>query len=318
MKSSPEFQRLLAIHKNERLVNLVMLAKGLIGPADIRFNNAITAQRARAFISLVWEDPFLQKITRVTMTTLQQEGAVIDIPQRSLRRVPQGQDPTDEQKVGISNYNYKLVAEEADLFVDILFDFLRDNQDDPNLLTSLENAFAARVRGELCDLGFNGTGDAADGEFLKLNKGFLKIAEEGVPNAQKLTIAPATDGWIKTLGNLLLALPSNFHAAAALTMNTLDAVEYSLEVGKHVTGAAAIADSAQQAIVTYPIEKCAYLARGHVLLTPLKNLVMGVNVDITRSAETKPRKRCVEYTWTMNVDFEIAAKQAVVYGRPAP
>ncbi len=311
-----EFQRLIKLHKSAYVVQLVMLAKGLIGPGDIRFNGAITPQRARTFISLVYAEDFLSKITREVMTTLQKEGAVIDIPQRSLRRVPQGQLPTDEQKTGIVNFNYKLVAQDQQLFVDVLFDYLRDNQDNPNLVTELEAAFATRIRGELTDLAFNGTGLDADGEFLKLNKGFLALAEAGCPAGQKLAIDPDTNGWIDELGRMLLALPAIFHEGAKLVMNTLDAVEYALEVGRHVTGSSAIADQQVSALLAYPIEKVTVMPRRHVLLTPLKNMVIGVNTDITRSAEVRQRERCIWYTWDLSVDFELAAKQAVVYGRP--
>jgi hypothetical protein len=312
-----EFERLRALHKSAHIASLILCAKGLIGPSDIRQGGAITPQRARAFISLVYDDGFLQKCTRETMTSLKKEGAVLDIPQRSLRRVAQGSLPADNEKTGVNNYNYILEAEDAQLFMDLTRDFFRDNADNPNLVSELEAIFATRVRGELVDLAFNGTGDPDDGAFLKLNKGFIQQAIDGVPNGQKITIDPATNGWIEELGRVLLAMPEDFLDGAVLHMNTKDAIEYGLEVASHVTGTPQVAQASVSALLDFPVEKVKRMPRGTVLFVQQRNLVFGVNQDIQRTVEVKGRERCTWYTWDMSVDFQIAAKQGAVLARKA-
>lgn len=312
-----ELQRLMAIHKSKHIVSAIMIAKGLIGPGDIRQGGAITPERARRFISLVFAEAFLQKCTRDVMVSLKKEGAVIDIPQDSLRDVPQGELPSNDDKASLSNYNYILEAKPAQLFVDIKKDFWRDNQDNPSLATDLETSFSNRVRGELVNLAWRGTGVTDDGPFLKLNKGFIQIAKDGAPSDQRLTINPEANGWVAELGRMLLALPEQFHTGAVFHMNTKDAIEYGLEVAQHVTGLPQVAANAVGALLNYPIESLAAIPRGKVLLAQQPNLVFGVNQDIERTVEVKGRERVTWYTWDMNVDFEIAAKAGVVLGQKA-
>lgn len=304
---------------NPDVKQLIQVAKGEIAPGALTPGGALSPQQARRFISLVKKYPFLQNITVDTMTKLTKNGSVIDIPNRSLRRIKQGSEPTDAQKTGIDEFGYVLTAEECDLFVDITYDFLRDNQDNPNLSSELEQQFSDKISGELLDLAFNGVGEPADAKnvgFLELNKGWITIANES--NAvSKVAIDPATDGWLQSLFNLATAMDDRFTGSSEFIMNSTDMMAYKLEVSRAVTGYAAVAKDDVKALLDIPVKGSPFCPRGHVMFTPPKNLVLGLNQDVTRSREPKARKRVVEYTWTMWNDFEIAAKAACVLGKPA-
>jgi hypothetical protein len=53
------------------------------------------------------------------------------------------------------------------------------------------------------------------------------------------------------------------------------------------------------------------------MLTHPQNLAFGMGHQIQRFREVRPRKRCVEYTWTLYSDYLIINDEAVVYSDPA-
>ena len=300
--------------------DLIRFAKGEIDAGALASGGTLKPQQSNRILSLVAKNPFLSGITRRTMTRLKADGYVIDIAQRSLRSVPEGQEPAEDDKTGITNFPYQLYAQAAELFTDVTRSFIQDNLDNPQFLTELEAAFATRIADELVDLGFNGDESVAqdhkDYKFLKLNNGWLKIAANS-NDTNKITIDPETDGWVDTLANIIKMQDSRFVAGSSLIMNTVDAVEYDVEVGKHVTGRAAIADSKANGLVGFNIIRQGHMPAKTVMFSPPKNLIYGINKNITRHKAWHARKRVVEYTWELMADFEIAAKQAVVLATPA-
>jgi hypothetical protein len=101
-------------------------------------------------------------------------------------------------------------------------------------------------------------------------------------------------------------------------MNPDDADAYDIEIGKHVTGAAIIANQGGHNFLRQPITVCRYMPQSTVVLyTPLKNLVMGINTVIRRDSQWHARRRVLEFTYDMAIDFEIAVKKAVVLAKLA-
>jgi len=182
---------------------LVALAKGAIGPESIRPGGTLTANRAMDFISLVWNAPFFQRITTATMKNLKTQGAVLNIASRSLKRIAEGDEPEAGDKTSVTQYSYSLDALPVQLFMDLLYSFLIDNQDNPQLRTLLEGDFLTRFQGELIDLAFNGTADDASDGFLTLNKGWFKLAKDAAL-ATKVTI-PVGSGVAATLSTGVVA-----------------------------------------------------------------------------------------------------------------
>ena len=300
--------------------DLIRFAKGEIDAGALASGGTLKPQQANRILSLVEKEPFLRDITRRRMQRLKADGYVIDIAQRSLRSVPEGQEPAEDDKTGITSFPYQLFAQPAELFADVTRSYIQDNLDNPQFLTELEAAFAKRIGDELVDLGFNGDTATPDThehyKFLKLNDGWLKIASASTLT-NKLTIDPETDGWVDTLANIVAKQDTRFVAGSSFVMNAVDAVRYDVEVGKHVTGRAAITDSKANGLVGFDIKRSAHVPQNTVMFTPPKNLIYGVNKDVTRHKAWHARKRVIEYTWELLVDFEIAAKQAVVLATPA-
>lgn len=315
--AADQMQYLVNIHKSEAVASLILVAKDVVGPEALRFGGTLIPEAANQFITMLFEDPFLDQVTRRPMSRINSEGGVIDIPNRGLQNWPEGTEPSNKQ--GAVNHNYKLTAKPTKLPVDLGYSFFIDNQDNPNLRTELENAFVSRIRGELTDLAFNGD-EAVDGgdpdhAFLSLNDGWLKIAANN-NSVHKVAINPDDDGWVDSLDKVLEPMPALYRPNAKFVMNTTDGDKYALEIGRHVTGGSALANERAAALIGYPIGKNAFQRLKHVLLTNPKNLVFGVAQDIKKSVEDRPRLSCFQFTWEMWVDFDIAVKTGTVLGRP--
>lgn len=301
--------------------DLVALAKALIGPNDLANGGQMTAQAASRLISMVFQDDFLKKVTTETMSRLTKDVDVIDIMRRQLVRVAQGDDPEAGDTVDAAEFGCKLTALDVQLFPTLKLDFLRDNKDNPNLMQTVEDGFNTRLQTDLVDLAFNGVADDAAGanraeKFIRLNKGWVQILTEATATP-KVDVDPATDGWIQSLRAVHDASDVRFRRNSVFVMNEADVDAYSREINAPVTGSAVNLDSPARRFEGKAIESHPDMPKGKVIFTPLKNLVFGVHTDIRRDRAYHSRKRVLEYTFDMAVDYEVAVKQAAVMGTPA-
>lgn len=305
----------------QQMHDLVALAKSLIGPNDLANGGQLTAQAASKLITMLFADEFLKKVTTESMMRLTKDVDVIDIMRRQLVRVAQGNDPDNGDTVDAAEFGCKLTALTVQLFPTLKLDFLRENKDNPNLMTAVETGFNTRLQNDLVDLAFNGVADDGAGanraaKFIRLNKGWVQILTEAA-NAPKVVLDPAVDGWKVSLKKLIEASDARFRRDAVFIMNTSDADDYATELNAPITGSAMDADSPTRRYSGYSIEAHPDMPEGKVIFTPLKNLVFGVHTDIRRDRAYHSRKRVLEYTFDMAVDYEVAVKQAAVLGAPA-
>lgn len=310
---------IITLKSGQKLHDLVALAKALIGPQDLANGGEMSSQAASRLISMVFKDDFLSKVTTETMSRLTKDVDVIDIMRRQLVRVPQGNDPDDGDTVDAAEFGCKLTALDVQLFPTLKLDFLRDNKDNPNLMQMVEDGFNTRLQADLVDLAFNGVADDGVGanraaKFIRLNKGWVQILTEAA-TAPKVDIDPATDGWIASLRTVHDASDVRFRRNSVFLMNEADADAYSREVNAPVTGSAVNLDSPARRFEGKTIESHPDMPAGKVIFTPLKNLVFGVHADIRRDRAYHSRKRVLEYTFDMAVDYEVAVKQAAVLGQ---
>lgn len=303
-----------------RMHDLVALAKGLIGPTDLANGGQMTPQAAAKLILMLFEDDFLKKVTTETMSRLTKAIDVADLLRRQLVRVAQGNDPEEADMTDVAEHGCKLTALDLQLFPTLTLDYLRENKDNPQLMATVEGGFNTRMQNDLVDLAFNGVADDATGanreaKFLRLNKGWLQVLREST-KAPKVDIDPATDGWEETLAKVYDASDARFRRDAVFVMNEGDADAYARQLGAAITGTPLRADSPLRRFEGKTIEAHPDMPAGSVMFTPLKNLVFGVHTDIRRDRSYHSRKRALEYTFDMAVDFEVAVKQAAVLGEP--
>ena len=306
----------ITLKSGEVIDDIVALAKGLISPSDLAVGGAMLPKQATRLIQMVFKTDFMSKVTTEMMSSLKQQVSAIDMARRQMVRVSQGTDPDEGQFATAGNYGCELTALPLQLFPTVTLDTLRNNKDNPELLSMLEESFTQAIGRDLVDLGFNGVSDDNAGanreaKFVRLNKGWVQLALDA-PDTKKVNIDPATDGWINSLTSIVNASDERASRDSVLVMNTRDADDYGRQLGAPVTGMAMRADSMFRRFEGRPIEAVGDMPRGKVLFTPLKNLVHGIHVDIKRDKGYHIRKRALEFTFDMAVDYEIAVKQYCV------
>lgn len=296
---------------------LVRLAKGLIGPGELNPGGALRPEASERLIGLVFEAGFMKNVTTRRMKRLTADVGVFDLPRRSLVRVAEGSEPSAGQKVDPAEHGTTLTALPCQLYADIPLSFLRDNQDNPTVVSDLEASFARLFEGEFEDLAFNGTADTG-ASFLELNRGWLDIADDTVA-CPKVDIDPtAAGGWRAALKAALAAVPDQWRPQVSIVMNEGDADAYGFELGGHVTGTALVADSPLRRFLGRPIITSQFMPAGKALVTPPKNLVFGLTTDVRAEKQWSQRKRALEYTYDWACDYEIAIKSACVLAYNLP
>lgn len=305
-------------HEGTKMNELVALSKGLIGPGDLSNGGDLKPQEASRIISMIYADPFLSTITTERMSRLTKDVDVLDIMRRQLVRVAQGKEPVDDDLAEAVEHGCKLTATDAQLFATLKLDFLREHQNNPELINLVEAGFKTRLTNDLIDLAWNGIADDGTGatreeKFIRLNKGWCQVLREA-PKAPKVDIDPATDGWVTSLTAIMEAAHPKGERDAVFYMNRRDRDAYSFEVNRPVTGQATNVNKPWNSFVGKDIVAHEDIPRGTVIYTPPKNLVMGMSTMMRNDKAYHSRRRALEYSFDMAFDFEVAVKQFAVLG----
>ncbi|OQY56421.1 MAG: hypothetical protein B6247_03985 [Candidatus Parabeggiatoa sp. nov. 2] len=300
-------------HSDEH--SLVRVAKGYIEPQDFRVGGELRPEQSERVINMIVEDKFLSRVTVERMSRNDKDVEVFDIKPRQLKRVPEGREPTEQELSGVKEHGCILHAKPVNLFVNIKLTTLRNNADKPGLVTMLNQSFNTVFQNDLTDLGFVGKGEDGS-DFENLHKGWLKIAEES-SDAPKVEIQPSSVSWIDKLAAIKKASDKLYRPTSVFIMSPNDIMEYDVQLGKMITGAPIIADEAGHRFLRQPTVASNYMPDGHVLYTPIKNLILGVNKLIRRSGQWHAMRRCFEFVYDMSVDYEIYIKKACVLATPS-
>lgn len=287
--------------------------KGNISATDVSVGGVLRPEAANKFIDLVIEQSnFLKMITVERTRKIKKDINVLDIANRVLVRVPEGSEPTDAQKAGIINKGKTLSCLPVQLFETVLFSTIDDNQDNPNFEDGLVSMFAKKFANELEDLAFNGIGE--DGSnFLNLNKGFVALAKE-YTNTKKVDVGTLSSGYVNALKAVLDAQENKFYAKSVLIMSEKDHRGLVLELGNKPSGVGYLVQGGIPSFLGKPIITNPYMPDNHVLFAPLDVFVFGIVRDIERYREVRGTKRCIDYTYNINCDYELAIDESVVIG----
>lgn len=293
---------------------LFAVSKGIIQPTDVRVGGVLKPEAADQIIWMIVQDDFLTKVQTVTVTAMQKEIDILNIQPRQLKRVAEGTEPLDTQKSGVENLGSIYQVLPIQLFADVSLTTIRDNSNVTNFVNELNGKFNQILQNDITDLAVNGVADSySSSSFLNLNKGWLKLATDS-SRVPKTTITPAVDGWAKNLLKIAKAANPIYQPTSVFIMNPLDIMTYQYEVGLHVTGGPLIVENGSSTFMAMPMTPCRYLASGTVLYTPLKNLFIAIHRDIKRDAAYHSRRRVLEMTFDMAIDYEIVIKDACVLG----
>ena len=299
-----------------------LLKSGEITAESQRVGGVLRPQQASRIIDLMVESSdFLGKVTVERSSRLQKDVDVYEIAQEVLVRVPEGEEPRAFAQ--ITNEGCTLNMLPAQLFGRVLFSSLRDNQDNPRFESQLLKKWSARFAENVVRLGFVGTNDTyATKAFAELNKGWVQLLKDA--GSKTHTVNSATymkEGsvdWPEYLGAVIEALPDQYKSSKCkIVMNVSDHEALIRQIGKLDGMGAVLLEGKLNEMLGYDIERVSAMPRGTVIFTPLENLIYGACTQIERYRELNGKRRCIDYTFDMPFDFQVAIPDAAVIGYAA-
>lgn len=291
---------------------------GEFSPELVNVGGTLRPQETDKFIDLVVKSsPILSRVTVDRSQKLTKDVNVWELLRGVLQRVPQGTEPTEYTKFG--NVGKKLEMKDAQLFARIPFDFLRDNQHRPGLENMVSGRLATRYGEDVVLLAFTGTADDFAGRaFEKLNKGWPQLLKDA-SGSHKVDVsdhtggAPAAVNWEGLFSAMVEQLPDIYKGdKTVFLMSRADAELYQRQIGQMVGGLGHLLAKQNLTYLGYEIVPLNEMPRGHVIFTPLPNLVYGVNTNMERYREVSGEKRCINYTFDSAFDFQVAVDDAAV------
>jgi len=303
------------ILKSDEEVIVPMRKAGPITPQSQRIGGALKSQASAKIIDFVMKQDLFSAVSTQRSQKLIRDIDVFSILRRVITRIPQGQSP--ELFVSSSNVGRQFVMKEVDLFGQIMFDAIWDNQDNANFENEKAQEFLTAISEDLKLLAWEGVNDDNSDGFATLNKGWLQLARDA--GCAKLTVADYMSGdtvsWIELMSDMLKDLPTHFKSSLVkYFMNQSDYEQYVKQMGGLVSGSAQdIKTGSVETYMGYSIFHAGYIPSGKLMLVPAPNLAFGINTDVQRYREEKGAERCVNYTFVANVDYQIAVPDAIVY-----
>lgn len=279
-------------------------------PADFSIGGTLTPDQARAFFDLVVDQSaFMKNITTITGKKLTIPINAYNLGSQVLVRVAEGSEPTADQKAQSSNEGKNMQLLPVQLFYDLPFQTIEDNQDNPKFESIITGQIAKVFANDLLNLATNGTGD--DGTtFATLNTGWIKLAQDSSTATKVNTNAVTTiTGRLKAM--LTAARDEYKTPNCKFIMSPADKETFIDEIAANNSLAGVQLTGKVSSYYGYEILVDPYMPDGVYLFCDTKDLVQGLNLGVKRYREIDGRKRCVEYTYDMSVDFALARDKAV-------
>lgn len=296
---------------------LIKFAKGVIAPEDIAVNGVLTPSQSSKFVDLIQNaNEFLKEITVQPMDKLKTNYDVWDIARGILVRVPEGSKPTSRQLKKIKNSGRMLVAQPMQLFATLTKSSILNNRHKPNFAGWLEKKYSTAMANDMAYLGFVGKeDDYSNDNFENLNKGWIQVAKDDT-DTKKVTYAES-DTIKDRLDKLVEKADDTMPDNAKIMIHRKDFLKYCSEIGTSTNTSDLIITAAAKGHSGYEFKITNDMPRGEYMLTPLKNLVFGIVAEVGKSREWNGQERAINYTFDVNVDYDIAVPAYVTIATQA-
>jgi len=275
----------------------------------------LSVESADAFIDFVTEQS--ETLSRITTRRMNSNAGALDelqIGSRTLIAATEATAPAVADSITINRRSLSTV--EVVLAEDLTITFLEDNIERHGVESHIAAILAKSFGTQLNDLFLNGDGTTVG--FLAINEGiiFLARAEADVTDFA----AGSTTTAQQTLSETLDALPNEYRSILDLAyiVPTGFAQGYADEFAARATSAGdevfvngfpALRYFGRQVIPDPHMSEATTGIESDdaLILTPLSNLVHGMQRQFTVDVEWQPRKRVMEYTMTAKVDAQFAS-----------
>lgn len=285
------------------------ILKASFAATDTTLSGSLTPEQAHNFVQVVKDNSdFLNKINVVKMGRLTKEVDAWDVAKGILVRVPSGQKPNEDQRKKLGLVGCKLDAKSVQLFARILQDALEENKHNPSFESETFEVFSKAFGNDLALLGFVGKSDTYANSFETLHKGWLQIAKDS-SEATKVTYTES-QSVSDRLKALVKSIAADAKANSVILINPNDVSTYNEELSK-LNSPTHLIEAGAKKILGVPFLESPLMPEGEYLATPLKNLLLGIVLDIRRNRWYDAEERALKYVFDVFVDYEIAIKKWV-------
>lgn len=300
--------------------NRQLISKAAITTGALATGGQLNPQQANKFIDyMVDQSAFLKDIRTERMDGPTKDLDFIGVANRIIRKGVEAAEPTDT--AGIQTSKKQLNTVEVILPADISISFLEDNIERAGAEDHIARMLAMQFANDLTDLSWNG--DTADTgpfkDFVTIDDGFIKLAK-GSTQAHKFDTNASADYKGVVFPGMLSLLPNKWKANKSELRYYVSPTVAEAYIEQLTTRQTAWADELLQTgklpqykgVTIFPVD---YIPDDVIILTPRKNLAIGIQREFTNDRERKPRKRIIEYTMTSRVDAaQIVVDDALVVG----
>ena len=283
--------------------------------SDLASAGKLNDETASAFLDyVVGDSATLNVIEKRMMNSPTARLDRIGVGTRQLRRGTELTAPADTD--GISFTARTLTVQEAIWAEDIGLSFLEDNIAGANAEQQIANVVAKAISEELNDLAWNGDYDKNDGAdppvstpWFNIVDGFeIEMNDDSNSNVTDVSLATGATEAEDALNKIFKGMPQQYRTIGDLTFFVSPglATSYADEFSARLTSGGDTVMTGGFANLRYfgiPIIVDRFLDPDKAYLTPASNLVFGVHRDVTQDLDWNPRKRQVEMTVSLRVDF---------------
>lgn len=296
------------------ILTLGSIAKSGLSAKDTTLSGNLTPKQGKIFANaIVASSALLGKITTDVVGKLTKERSGWDAARGQLTRHKSGEKPPAANEKKLGKIGCKLdMTRGVELNASILDDSIEENQDNSNFEQEQFDIFTTMFANDLLHLGIIGEDDSDEhqAEFKDLAKGWLMIASESDDTNQTTT---SNSSILHRLKWLVKNAHEDVMGTASILMNPKDYMDYQFEIAETYKDLSTILNADKKTFMQLPIESIASIPAGHYLLTPLKNMVMGLSSNVKRNRWYENSESALKYKFVVYPDYEFDIHKYVTY-----
>jgi HK97 family phage major capsid protein len=307
LKDADELKRIRLEHGSEAL------QRALTSGTTLSSAGAMNADQEDQFLDWLVEEQ--AALSRVNIRRMVANQATLDELVTGTRKLRAATEATTQAVAdGFTVARRSLAVKETIWAEDLSYSFIEDNIERADIESHIARNLARGFGNDHNDLFWNGDEDDSD-EFLGINDGLIDIAKA---DGSVVDYSAASDTkWTEIFNGALKGLPFAFQARADLAFFVpfSGTFAYADELSARATSLGDAVLTSGQAALRYfgiPVVGEPHLKSDEGVLSPLVNLIWGVQRGMTFETERATRKRVIEYTMTARSDQNYSKSQAVV------
>lgn len=290
----------------------IIKSNGSINATDMYANSTLRPEVTNKIIkTIVEKSDFLSKITLDRTKKLNKSFDIWNLASGILVRVNAGDKPTDAQRQKIGVSSVLIENKPVQLFAKITQDTLEDNAENPNFENETFDSFATAFSNDLQNLGMIGAkDDYSESKFAHLNKGWFILAKES-SEVKKLE-HKSTSKIVDRLSAMVENANEDVLNDSVIIISKKDLIAYNKEIGAKNGGLSILLNKGANNILGVPLIGVSFVKSGEYMLTPLKNLIFSIGLDIRRQRWYDNEESSLKYKFEVFCDYQIGVPSWVV------